>query len=74
MEKKSPELTLLGNKIRSLRESKGYSQDTFALEVELGRSYYGRLERGQINPSILTLLKISAALKVNLIELIPNNI
>lgn len=74
MENKSPQLVLLGKKIRSLRESSDYSQDTFAHEVGLGRSYYGRLERGQINPSILTLLKISKALKVRLIDLIPDKL
>ena len=74
MEKESPQLILLGKKIRKLRESAGFSQDTFAYQVGLGRSYYGRLERGQINPSILTLLKVSKALNVHLVELIPENI
>ncbi len=74
MENKSPQLVLLGKKIRSLRESSDYSQDTFAHEVGLGRSYYGRLERGQINPSVLTLIKVSKALKVKLVDLIPEQL
>lgn len=74
MENKSPQLVLLGKKIRALRESNDYSQDTFAVEVGLGRSYYSRLERGQINPSVLTLLKISKALKVKLVDLIPEQL
>ena len=74
MADKSPQLVLLGKKIRMLRESNDYSQDTFAYEVGLGRSYYGRLERGQINPSVLTLIKISQALKVKLADLIPEQL
>ena len=74
MADKSPQLVLLGKKIRMLRESNDYSQDTFAHEVGLGRSYYGRLERGQINPSVLTLIKISQALKVKLADLIPEQL
>jgi len=74
MENKSPQLVLLGKKIRSLRESNDYSQDNFAIKVGLGRSYYSRLERGQINPTVLTLIKISKALKVKLVDLIPEQL
>jgi len=74
MENKSPQLVLLGKKIRYLRESHDFSQDNFALEAGLGRSYYSRLERGLINPSALTLIKISNALGVKLVELIPESL
>ncbi len=74
MQPKSPELLKLGKAIRSFREERGYSQDKFAFEVNLGRSYYGSLERGEINPSILTLIKITRALDVELSVVIPKTL
>ena len=68
---KPPELKLLGKAIRSLREEKGFSQDSFAYEVGLGRSYYGSLERGEINPSFMTLVKVTRALKVEVYDVVP---
>ena len=74
MKPKSPELKMLGKAIRSFREERGYSQDKFAFEVGLGRSYYGSLERGEINPSILTLIKITRALDIELKVVIPKTL
>ena len=71
MKEKSPELVSLGNAIRKQREADGYSQDKFALEVGLGRSYYGSLERGEINATYLTLMKVSGFLNIELKELLP---
>ncbi|MFQ3247969.1 MAG: transcriptional regulator with XRE-family HTH domain [Arenicella sp.] len=71
MSAKAPELLDLGKKVRRFREKFGFSQDKFAYEVGLGRSYYGSLERGEINPSILTLVKITRALNVELADIMP---
>ncbi len=71
MKTKSPELVLLGKNIRRYREREGFSQDNFAYEVGLGRSYYGSLERGEINASFLTLVKIVRALGIQLKDVIP---
>ena len=73
MKEKSPELILLGKSIRSFREKAGFSQDGFALEAGLGRSYYGGVERGEINASYLTLMKISMCLEVKLADLLPES-
>jgi len=74
MEPKSSELQELGKAIRSFREECGFSQDKFAFEVGLGRSYYGSLERGEINPSYTTLLKITRTLDIELKAVIPNTL
>jgi len=74
MESKSPELILLGKNIRRYREESGFSQDKFAYEVGLGRSYYGSLERGEINASFLTLVKITRALGIELRDVIPETL
>ncbi|MBX2848067.1 MAG: helix-turn-helix domain-containing protein [Acidiferrobacterales bacterium] len=71
MKPKHPELVKLGEAIRRVRESQGFSQDKFAFEVGLGRSYYGSLERGEINVSMLTLLKITKALNVEPKDVFP---
>jgi transcriptional regulator with XRE-family HTH domain len=74
MNVKAPELLQLGKAIRRFREERGYSQDKFAYEVNLGRSYYGSLERGEINPSILTLIKITRALDIELGVVMPKTL
>ena len=70
MRQKHAELVTLGAHIRSLREKKGFSQEAFADEVRLDRSYMGRIERGENNPTVLTLYRISNALRVTPAKLI----
>ena len=72
--KTSIHLEALGKNIRVLRKQAGYSQDSFAFELGVGRSYYGSLERGEINASFLTLLKITQALNVELKDVIPSTL
>lgn len=71
--RKHPRLVALGNKIRAVRESKGFSQEAFAIEVGLDRSYYGGVERGERNVAALNLMRIAQALSVELGELLPSN-
>lgn len=53
----------LGDAIRKRRESLGFSQERFADEVGLHRTYYGNVELGKNNLTLKTLLKISEGLK-----------
>jgi len=71
MHRKHPNLIKLGKKIRECRSLKGYSQESFAAEAQLGRTYMGRIERGEQNLSIQNLIQISLVLKVEVGELIP---
>jgi XRE family transcriptional regulator, regulator of sulfur utilization len=50
---------------RSMREERGIAQDAFALAAGVDRSYYGKLERGQRQPSLGILLRVSTALGVS---------
>jgi transcriptional regulator with XRE-family HTH domain len=61
----------LGAKIRSLREARGISQEKVASEAGLERAYYGRVERGEVNISVVKLLGIAKALQVDIAELFP---
>jgi len=72
MQRKHPHLVKLGQQIRKIRESKGFSQEEFAAEAELDRSYMGGVERGERNISTLNLIRIAKALKVEVGKLFPN--
>jgi len=60
----SPVLVKLGNSIKSIRTSKGLSQEAVALASGLGRSYFGGIERGEHNVAVVNLEKIAIALKI----------
>jgi len=53
-----------GQRVRALREEQRYSQEGFAEEVGIHRTYIGGIERGERNPTLVTIHKIAAALKV----------
>ena len=52
-------LKKIGSKLRELRVKKGYSSyETFAFDNELSRMQYWRIEKGQTNITINSLIKI----------------
>jgi len=71
MEKRHPNLVKIGKKIRAIREAQGYSQEDFAAAAQLGRSYAGRVERGEQNISMQSLIQIALTLKVEVGDLFP---
>ncbi|HBD7428749.1 TPA: helix-turn-helix transcriptional regulator [Legionella pneumophila] len=71
MKERHPNLVKIGKKIREIRKAKGYSQEAFAAQAQLGRTYMGRIERGEQNMSIQTLIQIAITLKVEVGELLP---
>ncbi len=54
-----------------LRTSKGYSQEGVTDAAGMGRTYMGRVERGEQNISIQNLIQIAFALNVDVGELVP---
>ena len=63
-------LVKLGLTIRNVREDfTSFSQDTLALEVDLSENQILRIEKGQTNPTIKSILKIAKALKVDIKDL-----
>ena len=66
-------MVALGRQIRKVRKERGFSQEDFAAEAELGRSYYGGVERGERNIAALNLMRIAAALGVEVGELFPGS-
>lgn len=63
--------TLLGNKIKKIRQKKKMSQEELAFESSLHRTYISDIERGSRNVAIKNIEKIAKALKVSLKELMP---
>ena len=59
----------LGYRIRYLRQQKGLSIESLALEAEINRNYLGDLERGMRNPTVVVLSKIARALDIDLTTL-----
>jgi transcriptional regulator with XRE-family HTH domain len=56
---------LFGNRVRELRKARGWSQEEFALHVDLDRSYVGGVERGERNISLENICLIAATLQVD---------
>ena len=59
------ELVALGKVIRELRLELEYSQEAFADEVGIDRSYIGGIERGEHNFALINLMKIAKTLNVS---------
>lgn len=54
----------LGLNIKRLRKAKGLSQEDFAFEAEIHRTYVSDVERGSRNPTITVVEKFAKALGV----------
>mgnify|MGYP001381753930 CR=1 FL=1 len=72
MQPKHPLLVQVGKTIRERRKAAGFSQDGFANHIGLDRSYYGHIERGNYNITLLVLEKIAAGLDVDAGALLPS--
>ena len=62
-------IVTLGRRIRELRLRTGLSQEKFAAQAGLDRTYDAGIERGERNPSVKQLVKIAEALSVSVREL-----
>ena len=62
-------LDFLGEKIRELRREKRLSQEEFAFQCNLDRTYISDVERGKRNISIINLRNIADALGISLSKL-----
>lgn len=59
----------VGQRIRQLRNHLAISQSELALRSDIPINQIGRIERGEINTTILTLERIAKSLEVQLFEL-----
>lgn len=60
----------IGEKIKSKRIEKNLSQEILSFDANIPRNQIGRIERGEINTSIVTLFKICKALEIEIKEIL----
>ena len=60
----------LGKNLRRLREAKGWSQETYADEAGIHRTYVSDIERAARNPTITVVEKLAVPLGVSVSELL----
>ena len=63
-------LVSFGLKLKKIRNSKNLSQEKLAEITGLHRTYISSLERGNRNPTLLTLQALSKSLDVSVSELL----
>ena len=59
-------LRTFGNNVRRAREQLGWTQQRLADEAGLDRTYVSGVERGVRNPTVITLVLLARALRVEL--------
>lgn len=70
--RKRPTLERLGTAIRTRREGTGHSQESFADKIEMHRTYYSAIERGEQNITIDTLERICKGVGVKMWEVMKD--
>jgi transcriptional regulator with XRE-family HTH domain len=61
--------TRFGDRVRELRQRAGFSQEEFAAECNLDRTYISGIERGKRNVGLRNVETIAIALKLSISEL-----
>jgi transcriptional regulator with XRE-family HTH domain len=59
---------LVGRNVLRIRKSKGITQERLAEISGFSQQYISGLEKGQRNPTVVTVYELSVALGVNFIE------
>lgn len=68
--KKTDTAAEIGKKIRKKRIAKGWTMMDLSFESEIDYRQIGRIERGETNFTIATLVKISSTLGVSMKDLV----
>jgi transcriptional regulator with XRE-family HTH domain len=59
-----------GKRLREIRKTKGFSQESLGDEAGLHRTYIGSIERGEQNISLENIHKLAKALRIRPDELL----
>ncbi len=60
----------VGANLRRYRRERGLSQEEFAIEIGVHRTYMGGIERGERNLTLKSVERIAAAIDVDPLELL----
>ena len=63
-------LRQFSNKVRRLREAKGWSQEELGRRARLHRTYIGSIERSERNVSLLNIERIAKALGISVYKIL----
>ncbi len=63
-----------GKQLQRLRTSRGLTQEQLAVTAGLSRTFLTRLELGQHDPSLSTLVRVAKALRVSVTELLGESV
>ena len=64
----------LGKRIRALRKVKSLTQEDLGEIADLSYKFIGEIERGVVNPSLDSLIRIANALDVKIGDLFPREV
>lgn len=62
----------IGKRLKELRRKYDLSQERLALQAEITTAYLGQIERGEKNPTVVTVGKLCAALGISLSDFFSN--
>lgn len=60
---------LIGQRIKKLRQSKGFSQEKLAEIMGISPKYLSNIERGKENPTLDIFMKIAGSLNIEISEI-----
>ena len=63
-----------GKQLQRLRTSRGLTQEQLAVTAGLSRTFLTRLELGQHDPSLSTLVRLAKALRISVTELLGESV
>jgi transcriptional regulator with XRE-family HTH domain len=61
---------MIGMRLKTIRETKGMSQDKLAKRAKVTREYVNRLEAGRYDPTVGVLQRLAKALGVPVTDLL----
>lgn len=62
-----------GKRVQQLRKQNGLTQEDLSAKTDIPRAQIGRIERGEINTTIRTMLRLCRAFNIDIIKLIDIN-
>jgi transcriptional regulator with XRE-family HTH domain len=69
---RSASATAFGPAIKEVRLARGLSQEEAGLRSGVARGFFGKLERGEANPTFATIVKVAGGLGVTAAELVSD--
>ncbi len=64
----------LGKRIRTLRRKRTFTQEELGEKAGLSYKFVGEIERGEVNPSLDSLVRIANSLDVKVGDLFPREV